>query len=111
MINKTKKKDRFEFNGSVHVSGISSESLYSFSRAYTHSGTLYRRMLAFLALPQRDLTCGAIFRTFVVALNDYMRYINRFVIESLENQNQLEQMTLPSFDAKFAPIVQQFRYA
>lgn len=101
-------KEIFVFNQNIHVSGVTQESLHSFVLSYTKIGTLYKKLLIFIDLPQRDLTCGTVFRSFIAAIKSYLRFYDRFIIENLESFEK--QPSLVTFDTNFKPVTNQFRY-
>ena len=76
--------------------------------SYTKTGTLYKQILSFIDLPHRDLTCGTVFRSFVHAVKDYLRFYDRFVIEHLKSFEN--RQSLVAFDTDFKPLINQFRY-
>lgn len=111
------------------MSGISSESLSSYGVEFAKTGTQHKCLLKFIELPAREPNCGAVFRSFVNAIKLYLKHYTQFVIDHLDQityldhnissslpqqqqqfqQTQTQALTLVQFDAKFKPLVHQFR--
>jgi len=58
----------------LHISGISSEALESYSQEFAHAGTIYKRLISFIQIPDQDLSCGSEFRSFINAIKLYLKY-------------------------------------
>lgn len=98
--------DYFEFNECLQISGMSSESLASYSKEYALTGTYHRYLINFIQIPERNVDCGSVFRSFVNGIKTYLRYYNEQIISKLK---ETENLTLVSLNSHFKLIMDQIK--
>ena len=85
---------------------MSSESLETYSREYALVGTYHKILLDYVNIPNKDLKCGSVFRSFSNAIKVYLKFYNEKIVNELEN---IEKYTIISFYAHAKPIINQIK--
>ena len=96
----------FFFNDSIHISGVSCEALNSYSTEYSTTGTYHRRLLDFLKIPDVNIECGSVFRSFINALKVLIRHYNNEIIETL---GDIAELTFVSMYSRFKSHMDQIK--
>jgi hypothetical protein len=99
--------ETFVFNQLLHISGISCESLYSYSSEYALIGTYHKCLLKFIQIPDTDLTCGSVFRSYCNAIKSYLNLYNEEIISNLKRINTF---TVTSLYCKFKLWMDQIKF-
>jgi hypothetical protein len=100
-------KETFYFNDHLHISGISCESLGSYSVEYAEIGTYHRKLINFVQIPDTDANCGTVFRSYCNAIRAYLNHYSEEIISNLNNQ---AQYTIVSLYAKFKLLMDQIKF-
>ena len=99
-------KDGFYFNECLHISGISSESLASYSHEYALIGTYHSRLLELIKLPEKDSNLGSAFRSFINAIKTFLKYYHEKIIKNLKN---VHEFTIISLHSNYKLIMDQVK--
>jgi hypothetical protein len=86
---------------------MSSESLASYSKDYAQTGTYHRYLINYVQIPERNLDCGSVFRSFANAIKTYLKYYNDQVISKLKD---IENLTIVTLYSHFKLIMDQIKY-
>ena len=87
---------------------MSRESLASFSADYAQLGTAHRRLLAFTRIPDIDLDCGSVMRSFVNGIKSYAKHYNEAVLACFD-MNKQRLLTVVDMHARLKHINDQIR--
>jgi len=107
ILNNNNNNETFVFNQLLHISGISCESLYSYSNEYALIGSYHRCLLKFIQIPDTNLTCGSVFRSYCNAIKSYLNVYNEEIISNLKLVNKF---TIVSLYSKFKLWMDQIKF-
>lgn len=96
----------FFFNDSIHISGVSCEALNSYSHDYSITGTYHKRLLEFVKVPDANIECGSVFRSFINSLKELIRHYNNEIIVTLKD---VAQLTFVSMYSRFKAHMDQIK--
>jgi hypothetical protein len=71
-------------------------------------GTLHKRLLKFIEIPNNDLNSGCVFRTFVNAIKTYLKYYHSQIINFIDNDAL--DLTPISIFTQFKPYMEQIKF-
>lgn len=101
----SKSKSKFIFNMQVHVSGVSSEALCSFSNQFCTIGTLHKKLLDYVRIPCINAACGSVFRAYTNSIKSYLNFYSEKIINFFDS---LDSLSLFSLFGKIKPLIDQF---
>ena len=99
-------QNEFVFNYRAHVTGMSAESLASYSRHFIQTGTFHRFLLDLTSIPLKSPDCGAVFRSFVSGIKSFLDRYHTQVLECLKDS---KSFTIISLYNRFKPYIDQIR--
>ena len=89
-------KDHFRFKHNFHLSGISSESLASYSDEYARIGTLHNHLLNFVRSVEKNTSFGSVYRSFMNGLKSYLKHYHEEIISKLNITEKFTAISLYS---------------